>query len=494
MKYLKKIFGLILMVLIFSCSEEKFQEGAMGSVKGRVVDAVSFEPIANARVSSSPNSSTVFTDALGNFVITGVITGDYSFQVKKNGYLTKFESVSVNSNNSSEVVFELEISTADNFPPTTPILTTPLDNAENQNVNLNLKWTATDPDEDVLSYKLILRNDYNNQIVTYADIKTTTLTITNLNYSTKYYWQVSASDGINAPIFSQIFSFKTQEFPNSRYLFVRKIGNNNVVFTADDDGGQLQITSSQTNSFRPRKNTQFGKIAFIRTDGAQGHIYTMNSDGSDVFKVTSSIPIAGFNDDYINFSWSANGSQIIYPYFDKLYRINRDGSGLTMIYKTPNGKFISECDWSIDGSTIALKTNDNNGYSVEIYTISIAGVVLDRILSGGNGAVGGLNLSVDNQKLLFTKDNSGFESSDYRQLDTRIYIHNFSTNTTSEVSVNRPNGTNDLDVRFSPNEADLIFVNTSNDGLSIRNIVKFSIGLINSRTILYTNATMPDWE
>jgi hypothetical protein len=494
MKYLKKIFGLILMVLIFSCSEEKFQEGAMGSVKGRVVDAVSFEPIANARVSSSPNSSTVFTDALGNFLITGVITGDYSFQVKKNGYLTKFESVSVNSNNSSEVVFELEISTADNFPPTTPILTTPLDNAENQNVNLNLKWTATDPDEDVLSYKLILRNDYNNQIVTYADIKTTTLAITNLNYSTKYYWQVSASDGINAPVFSQIFSFKTQEFPNSRYLFVRKIGNNNVIFTADDDGGQLQITSSQTNSFRPRKNTQFGKIAFIRTDGAQGHIYTMNSDGSDVFKVTSSIPIAGFNDDYINFSWSANGSQIIYPYFDKLYRINRDGSGLTMIYKTPNGKFISECDWSIDGSTIALKTNDNNGYSVEIYTISIAGVVLDRILSGVNGAVGGLNLSVDNQKLLFTKDNSGFESSDYRQLDTRIYIHNFSTNTTSEVSVNRPNGTNDLDVRFSPNEADLIFVNTSNDGLSIRNIAKFSIGLINSRTILYTNATMPDWE
>jgi hypothetical protein len=40
----------------------------------------------------------------------------------------------------------------------------------------------------------------------------------------------------------------------------------------------------------------------------------------------------------------------IYPYFDKLYRINNDGSGLTKIYQTSNGKFISECDWSNDGA------------------------------------------------------------------------------------------------------------------------------------------------
>jgi hypothetical protein len=494
MKYSKILFGLILVLFIFSCSEEKFQGGGTGIVKGRVVNAVTFEPIANARISSSPNSSTVFTDSTGNFEIGAVVSGDYSFEARKNGFLAKFEGITVNSGSTSEVVFELQISTADNFPPLIPVLTTPVDNAENQSVNLNLEWTASDPDQDILTYKLILRNDANNQIVTYDDLTTTSFALTNLNYSTKYYWQVSASDGINTPVFSQTSSFKTQMFPNARYLFVKKIGSNNVIFTADDSGNQLQITTSETNSFRPRKNNQYGKIAFIRTDGAQGHIYTMNPDGSEVFKVTSNIPITGFNYDYLNFSWNSNGSQIIYPYFDKLYRINRDGSGLTMIFQTPNGKFISECDWSINGSTIALKVNDNNGYNVEIYTISNTGVVLNTILSGANGAAGGLHLSVDNQKLLFTRDISGFQSSDYRQLDTRIYMHNFTTNTTSEVAVQRPNGTNDLDVRFSPNEADLIFVNTSNDGLSVRNVVKYSIGAINSRTILYTNATMPDWK
>jgi Tol biopolymer transport system component len=78
---------------------------------------------------------------------------------------------------------------------------------------------------------------------------------------------------------------------------------------------------------------------------------------------------------------------IIYPYFDKLYRINNDGSGLTKIYQTSNGKFISECDWSNDGAKIALKVNDPNGYNTEIYVINTSGIVVNQVLSGIAGAV-----------------------------------------------------------------------------------------------------------
>jgi hypothetical protein len=72
-----------------------------------------------------------------------------------------------------------------------------------------------------------------------------------------------------------------------------------------------------------------------------------------VFLSHYSVPIAEFG--FHCYSWNTSGSQIIYPYFDKLYRINNDGSGLTKIYQTSNGKFISECDWSNDGAKIALK-------------------------------------------------------------------------------------------------------------------------------------------
>jgi len=51
-----------------------------------------------------------------------------------------------------------------------------------------------------------------------------------------------------------------------------------------------------------------------------------------------------------------------------------------------------------------------------------------------------------------------------------------------------------LDVRFSPNEAEVIFVNTSNDFLSTRYIQKYEIGTVDSRETLFTGATMPDWE
>jgi hypothetical protein len=46
-----------------------------------------------------------------------------------------------------------------------------------------------------------------------------------------------------------------------------------------------------------------------------------------------------------------------------------------------------------------------------------------------------------------------------------------STNITSEIGLEKPLGTVDLDVRYSPNEAELL-LNTSNDGLSIKNIIK----------------------
>jgi hypothetical protein len=493
---MKKLGITIMMcfILFVSCSEEQIDDSGMGIVKGRVVDSETFEPIVNARVSTSPTTSTYFTDKDGYFEFSEILVGKYSFQAQKDGYISKFEPATITKNVTVQIIFELDVSTANNKPPEIPILTAPVDNAKNQALKLNLTWTATDKELDPLTYTVTVKNGTTDVVTTYKDIKTTSLEISGLSYSTKYYWQVISSDGINAPSNSVTNSFTTLAFPNPRFLYVKKVNSNNVIYTADEAGNELQLSSSEVNSFRPRKNLQIKKIAYISSDGSQNQIYTMDPDGSNVFKVTNSIPIAGFNMEHVNYSWSTNGSQLIYPNFDKLYRINANGSGLIQLFKTPNGKFISECDWSQDGSQIVLKVNDISGYNVEIYVINTSGVVLYQVLSGLNGGVSGLNISVDNQRIVYTRDVSGYQSSNYRRLDSRIFIYNRTSNTSTELDTNKPNGFNDLDVKFSPNEAEVIFTHTSNDGISINNIQKASLNDVDSRTTLFAGGSMPEWK
>ena len=494
MKYLYKIASVLFLLFLVSCSEEKIGESEYGTVTGKVVSADTFEPMENVKILSSPTSSTVFTDETGKFTVSNVKVGEYSFQAQKEGYVAKFEAVSVTANNTSEIVFELSKSTANNKPPTAPVLVSPADNSNAQAVSLDLTWTATDPNNDVLTFKIILRNDSNSDVKTFENIKEKKLTLTDLSFGTKYYWQIEVSDGINTPVLSNVSTFTTIAFPTTRYLFVKKIGDNNVIFTSDDTGKQYQLTSSDKNSWRPRRNQQSKKIAFIATNGSQNDIYTMNFDGTEIKRVTNSVPIAGFNSDYIGYSWNAVGSEFVYPNFDKLYRISSDGSGLTKIFQTPNGKFISECDWSADGTKIALKVNDATGYNAEIYVINTSGAIITSIIAGQTGAIGGLHFSVTGLRLVYTRDISGFENSTYRQLDSRIFEYNFVTASSYQIATEKTSGTNDLDVRYSPNESELIFTNTSNDGISIKNIVKTSIGVANSRAVLFTGSAMPDWE
>lgn len=110
------------------------------------------------------------------------------------------------------------------------------------------------------------------------------------------------------------------------------------------------------------------------------------------------------------------------------------------------------------------------------------------------GAASGLNLSVTNNFLVYSYDVSGFESDDYRRLDSRIFVYDIAAETTTDVSDNKPGGTNDLEPIFSPNEAFVIFTNTSNDGISEKFIYRLEIDEMTTRELLYSNAFMPDWE
>ncbi len=499
MKKIIKIAVFLISFIFFNCGEDTIDFVEFGTIKGRVVKKGSFDPIENAKISLSPTNNTEFTDGDGYFTMSDVAVQEYSVSATKEGYLTNFQPVSLEAGSEINLVFEMDIETALNKPPTAPELRAPTNGVEDLDNTVELSFKSTDPDEDEIIYRIELKNDLNNDIIKFENVKDTLYTVSNLKFGTKYFWQVAASDGINSEVLSTTNTFKITENPNNRYFFVGQENGNNVIYSGDfvDNApvNKLLLTSTNTNSWRPRKNSATSLIAFLRTDGNETHIFTMNTDGSDVKKVTSNVPVTAFNLNEVDFAWSPNGDRILYPYYDKLYVINKDGSGLQQIYQTADGNYITECDWSNDESKIALKTNNTSGYNVQVFTINMSGTIIDTVLTGVQGAAGGINFSIDGSKLLYTRDISNFESNNYRQLDNHMFLYEFSSGVITDLSADKAGGTNDLDPRFSPNEAEVIFVNTSNDGVSEKTIYKMNFsGAAAVRTAIFTNATMPDWE
>lgn len=503
MKTLLKILSIFIFSLcLFSCDEDLVNQAQTGILKGKVVKRGTNEPISNVKIFTAPTTKTVFSGTDGTFEISEMPVGNYSVKAELSGYVTNFQGVNIqNQNQVVTVVFEMDDDESLNSPPTTPQLLSPVDNAVNQPLNVELTWNATDADTiDVLKYSLTIKNNLDTNVIQVNDLTAKHYTLSNLKFGVSYFWQVSVSDGIHPPVLSSISKFTTNTVPANRYHYVQKQNGNFVILSSDQLGNNFQFTNSSYNSWRPRKNNNAGLIAFLRTEGGSTHLYTANPDGSNTFKVTT-VPVAGFNAYEMDFAWSTNGQELLYSNFNKLYRINKDGSGLNLVYTTPDGSMISECDWSYDGSKVALKTNDFNVYNTKIYIIDMVGNTLKTVLTGSSGASGGLNFSVDGQLLLYTRDISGYQdgSGNYRQLDSHIFMYNLTNDVNTDISLesDKPAGTNDLDPRFSPNNAQVIFMNTSNDNISQRNVtvIDLNSSLTDlSRAALFSNGEMPDYE
>lgn len=488
------------MLLFYSCGEDSIEINGTGTLTGTVVESGTNLPLENVKISTNPASSTVFTNAEGNFIIETLEADQYSVQAEFSGFDDDFEPANITEGATVNVVFELEVESENNDPPTTPLLILPTDNAVDLPLSVDFEWSASDPDEDNLTYTLILRNDIDEEVLNFTVENQTQFTVNSLRFGLRYFWQVSVTDNVNDEILlSEVRAFETTNSPENRLLYVRKINGNNVIFSSDEMGGnELQLTDSNVNSFRPRRNILANRIAFLSNSGSETHIFTMDLDGSNIQQVTSQVQVSGFNLEDVDFDWLQNGSQLIYPSFNRLYTINRDGTGLQQIYETVDGSLISEVVPSVDGNIIALKTNESDGYNVSIFTINRnTGAIIDDILSNVNGAAGGLDISVDNNFVVFWHDVSGFESFDYRQLNSRIFLYNRTTADVSDLSDQKPSGTNDFDCRFVPNEVNIIITNTSNDGISQRNLVTIDTdpnSNTNVRNVTLENAEMPDFE
>lgn len=494
-----KILIVLLAGFFMSCSEDTIESFGAGKITGLVVINGSNEPIGNVKISSNPSSSTVFTNENGEFVLEDVQEGDYSVQAMKDGYITTFKGATVRSGSEVNVVFELKLSTANNRAPSTPELFSPEDGATELNNTVEFVWNSTDPEGDSLKYQLELRNDRNDEILRFSDIADTTFTVSNLNNAYRYFWQVKVSDSINTTVISEVRSFNILESTSSTYYFVREVNGNNVVFSSDAEGNAIVLTSESKNSFRPRKNTSVEKIAYLGNSGGDLHLFTMNYNGSEKRQITNSIPVNGIDFSRIGFSWSDDGESLLFPNFNKLYKTSVSGGGKNIVYEAPSDRYIMDVQESENGAFIAILETDINGFSGSLFLINQQGEKIETIIEGEAGVLDGIDISVNNRYLLYTLDVSGYESVGARQLNSKIFVYDRDENVAFNLSEEKPNGTNDFDSRFAPNEASVIFVNSSSEAEAIKSIYQVNYDenfdtFEEDRELLIENAKMPDWE
>ena len=487
-----KVLLAFCMLNLVACKEDTIEPESFGSVFGEVLSEDNIA-IQNATVSTNPPTSSILTDSLGRFAFENIKTGTYTIRAEKETFSTTIESVTVFRDQTSTVIIKLFPDTETNEAPLAPTSPVPALGSLNQSTALRLEWQASDPDEDDLTFEVHLFNDDQSMNRVVAGITDRFLDVEDLSYGTTYYWQVIATDGVADPVNSVVWNFRTENFPDHRFLYTKKVGNSYQIFSSNMAFEGYQLTNSAGSSFRPRMSPDRSRIAFISNEGINNHLFIMNRDGTGVTQVTAGIPIAGVSNFELDFAWSPDGTQLLYMNFDELYRINIDGTGLTKLTDAPPGFDFTEADWTASGNKIVARLTGDNPYNSLVNIYNNNGSFVQQLVSDDPGSIGGAMYSIDGSHVLYTYDESGFEAPDGRQLDSHIYLKNIATGAITDLSENKPNGTNDLDPRFSPDGSKVIFVNTNNDGISSRNIWIMTVEG-EGRTMLFSNAEMPEWK
>ena len=146
----------VFIILLSSCNEDRIGEFNYGAIEGKVVSEGTNLPIPNTRVSTQPITSTVFTDSIGNFTIENVPYGEYAVQARKDDFISGLELTNVLENSVVNVIFELQPSTANNKPPTTPLLVAPTQNQVLQSTEVVFEFLSVDLEGDPITYTLEL--------------------------------------------------------------------------------------------------------------------------------------------------------------------------------------------------------------------------------------------------------------------------------------------------------------------------------------------------
>lgn len=504
MKLIVKYLLFITLLFVVSCSEDTLDPEIRGTITGIVKDKDTNEPLAGVLVRTNPTTTTATSADDGTFILSQILIDDYSVQAELDEYVTGFEPALVTENSVSEIVILLTKNSGENDPPTIPELIFPEDGSQNIGLEVEFLWDSEDAEDDEITYLLQLRNGLTQEIQEFEVVQDTSFTVSNLMLATNYFWEVTADDGENTPVTSSISEFTTLTQPDNPFFFTRIVNGNNIIFSGNEDIGNnpevnintLQLTNNENNSFKPRKNATVNKLAYLRSVGGDTHLFTMNLDGTNKQQVTNTAPVGGFRIEEIGFTWAQDGGSIYYPSFDKLYRINTDGSSRTLVYQTTDGSLISEVEIpQFDENILLLKTNNLEGYDVRIFTYDLSTETEEAvILEGQEGAALSIDISADGNRVLYSRDITESENPNYRIFNARMFLYDITLDSLEPIQTEVITGQNEYHCRLSPTEGGVVFTRVNNNTGAVPSV--YSILFTNNENDrkIFEPGFFPDWE
>jgi len=497
-KILRGLFIIILLSLwTISCKEDTIQPELFGSIAGQVIEAREdslIVPITGASVSTSPATTSLITNANGDFTFPDISVGSYSISVTKVGFEKKSVTVSVREDETTPVVIQLEKSPITDAPGKV-FNPSPENEAIDQLRNLDLAWSPdSTTDFNLQRYDIYLYDsDSPSRVLLAGDLVDTTIFVEMLDYNKTYFWQVDTKVQDTLITQGDVWTFTVRMLPDYQFFYASKRNGNYDIFTSDSIGMDIiQLTNKPFREWWPRLSPNRQYIAYSSDENIDFHIFKMTRDGSNAYRITT-LPIAGYHNNGIGFSWSPDGGKFIYSHYNQLYSVDENGANLTLIATAPAGRHFRECEYSTFGDKIVVLTIGEKIYDNEIYTMNSDGSNMTMVIDNLPGIVESPSWSIDENSIMFTHDVSGFESPTGRQLDARIFIKSLVDTTYLDISISKPPGTNDTHPRFSPTGANIIFENTTNDGFNAKDLWIVDLTGTNRR-LLISNAETPEYK
>ncbi|MFN2395588.1 MAG: carboxypeptidase regulatory-like domain-containing protein [Bacteroidales bacterium] len=474
------------------CTEDKLGTRQKGMINGRVLDERDQTPVVDAEVIISPSNDTLATDFMGYFEKGELNPGEYTVSAVHEGFVTQSEEVLVSPDETTTVIMYLLRTDGNTFEFTDSIV--PIQNQEEVSLNPVFRW-GLGYYPPFVTYTLEVFESGSQQAYRRLENLTDTFAlVTGLKFGTDYQWRVTAQDQ-NETVTGNLHDFSTLAFPQNPVMYAKRVDGISQIFVTDINGSSHnQITHNNFHSWRPMLNPQKDQIAFLSSEDLNPQLYVMDLNGESIIKLTN-IPTGGYYNKGVGFSWFPDGERLVFSSYNRLYRINSDGSGLLIITAINPERHFREVDWSAENDKIVALTVGVNRYDARIVLMNINGSGMEEIVSGLQGALENPGFSSDGQYILYTYDVSGFQSNDGRQLDARIFRYNLANGEITDLSQHKPAGTNDLVPRFTNNDNQIVFYNARNLAGSSRNlyIMPPETTSADQRILLVEDVEMPDW-